>query len=174
MRYIVFLLLISGSLLGQKNITTASDATAPLHALQPDYPTPYGAPTIENIQKTIDRVFAYLETATPDRFVDKTSGAEVKTYNANAIFSKGDFRPISYEWGVTYNSRILKNNNLYQDKVINAVQWSRQFTMDLFEAEIKEFEKSNIMLTDMMQNPDISSNSETIEVKLPFSPSIKC
>jgi glycosyltransferase involved in cell wall biosynthesis len=32
---------------------------------------------------------------------------------------------------------ILKNNNLYQDKVINAVQWSRQFTMDVFEAEIK-------------------------------------
>jgi len=32
---------------------------------------------------------------------------------------------------------ILKNNNLYQDKVIKAVQWSRQFTMDVFEAEIK-------------------------------------
>ena len=32
---------------------------------------------------------------------------------------------------------ILKNNNLYQDKVINAVQWSRQFTMDVFEDEIK-------------------------------------
>jgi hypothetical protein len=32
---------------------------------------------------------------------------------------------------------ILKNNNLYQDNVINAVQWSRQFTMDVFEDEIK-------------------------------------
>ena len=32
---------------------------------------------------------------------------------------------------------ILKNNNLYQDKVIKAVQWSRQFTMDVFEEEIK-------------------------------------
>ena len=32
---------------------------------------------------------------------------------------------------------IFKNNNLYQDKVINAVQWSRQFTMDVFEDEIK-------------------------------------
>jgi glycosyltransferase involved in cell wall biosynthesis len=32
---------------------------------------------------------------------------------------------------------ILKNNNLYQDKVNKAVQWSRQFTMDVFEAEIK-------------------------------------
>ena len=106
MRYLFLLLLISGSLFGQKNITTASDATAPLHALQPDYPTPYGAPTTENIQKTIDRVFTYLEKATPDRFVDKMSGVEVKTYNANAIFSKGDFRPISYEWGVTYSGML--------------------------------------------------------------------
>ena len=32
---------------------------------------------------------------------------------------------------------ILKNNDLYQDKVIKAVQWSRQFTMDVFEDEIK-------------------------------------
>ena len=37
---------------------------------------------------------------------------------------------------------ILKNNNLYQDKVINAVQWSRQFTMDVFEDEIKLFLQS--------------------------------
>jgi ATP-binding cassette subfamily F protein 3 len=34
--------------------------------------------------------------------------------------------------------------------------------MAKFEAEIKEFEKSNILLTDMMQNPDISSNSEKL------------
>jgi glycosyltransferase involved in cell wall biosynthesis len=32
---------------------------------------------------------------------------------------------------------ILKNKDLYQDKVIKAVQWSRQFTMDVFEDEIK-------------------------------------
>jgi hypothetical protein len=38
---------------------------------------------------------------------------------------------------VQYIESILKNNNLYQDKVINAVQWSRQFTMDVFEDEIK-------------------------------------
>jgi glycosyltransferase involved in cell wall biosynthesis len=37
---------------------------------------------------------------------------------------------------------ILKNNDLYQDKVIKAVQWSRQFTMDVFEDEIKLLLKS--------------------------------
>jgi len=106
MRYTFLFLLLSGAVFGQKNITAVSDATAPLHALQPDYPTPYGAPSAENIQNTIDRVFTYLEVATPNRFVDKTSGAEVKTYNANTIFSKGDFRPISYEWGVTYSGML--------------------------------------------------------------------
>jgi glycosyltransferase involved in cell wall biosynthesis len=37
---------------------------------------------------------------------------------------------------------VLNNNNLYQNKAIKAVQWSRQFTMDLFEAEIKLLLKS--------------------------------
>ena len=32
---------------------------------------------------------------------------------------------------------MLKDNSLYQDKVIKAIQWSRQFTMDVFEEEIK-------------------------------------
>jgi glycosyltransferase involved in cell wall biosynthesis len=32
---------------------------------------------------------------------------------------------------------ILKHYNLYQDKANNAMQWSRQFTLDAFENEIK-------------------------------------
>ena len=38
--------------------------------------------------------------------------------------------------------QILKDNPLYQDKVNKAVQWSRQFTMDVFEEEIKLLLKS--------------------------------
>lgn len=37
---------------------------------------------------------------------------------------------------------ILKDNKLYQDKVHEAIQWSRQFTMDFFEDEIKLLLKS--------------------------------
>lgn len=97
----------------QKNITTVSDATAPLHALKPDYPTPYGVPVISDIQKTIDRVFEYLERATPSQFIDKSSGkiwAPVLVYSDQVVFAKGDFRPISYEWGVTYSGML----DLYQ------------------------------------------------------------
>ena len=32
---------------------------------------------------------------------------------------------------------ILKDNNLYQNKVNNAINWSRQYTLDVFENEIK-------------------------------------
>ena len=32
---------------------------------------------------------------------------------------------------------ILKNTALYQEKAIEAMNWSRKFTMDVFESEIK-------------------------------------
>jgi glycosyltransferase involved in cell wall biosynthesis len=37
---------------------------------------------------------------------------------------------------------ILKHNSLYQDKVNKAMHWSRQFTMDVFESEIKRMLQS--------------------------------
>ena len=37
---------------------------------------------------------------------------------------------------------ILNDNNLYQDKVNKAIHWSRKFTMDVFEDEIKLLLKS--------------------------------
>ncbi len=106
-------LFLSFCVQAQKNITTASDASAPLHALKPDYPTPYGIPAISDIQKTIDRVFDYLERATPSTFVDKSSGRPWTpdlVYSDQVVFAKGDFRPISYEWGVTYSGML----DLYQ------------------------------------------------------------
>lgn len=108
MKKLFFLLFCSpvSIVFGQKNITTASDATAPLHALQPDYPTPYGVPTAAKIQETLDRVFVYLDKATPSSFIDKSSNLPTSEYAATTAFAKGDFRPISYEWGVTYSGML--------------------------------------------------------------------
>jgi hypothetical protein len=126
MRYTLLLLFISSSLWAQKNITAASDATAPLHALQPDYPTPYGAPKVSEVQSIVDRVFNYLEIATPNRFVDKTTGATWsvgQAFTDQIVFSKGDFRPISYEWGVTYSGMLalakVTGNDKYKKYVFD-------------------------------------------------------
>jgi unsaturated rhamnogalacturonyl hydrolase len=81
------------------------DANTPLHMLQPNYPVPYGKTTVADITNILNRVHAYLDAATPAKLVDKNSGKEISNYTApheDAIFQKGDYRLISYEWGVTY------------------------------------------------------------------------
>src|SRR5690349_7779118 len=55
----------------------ATDANAPLHALQPDYPIPYGAMSSEDIKKTLDKVFNYLDAVTPAQMINKQTGQEV-------------------------------------------------------------------------------------------------
>ena len=83
----------------------ANDSTTPLHLLQPDYPVPYGKTTPADIKKVLDRVHGYLDATTPMQLVNKQTGAvvtEVKKADDNTIFKPGDYRLISYEWGVTY------------------------------------------------------------------------
>lgn len=82
-----------------------SDATTALHALQPDYSTPYGSQSIEEISAVLNRVHAYLDSVTPMQLVDRQSNSPITDMSRageNAVFAQGDFRLISYEWGVTY------------------------------------------------------------------------
>jgi rhamnogalacturonyl hydrolase YesR len=92
---------ISSNLYSQK----INDSNTPLHLLQPDYDVPYGKPDINEIIAVLDRVYHYLDNTTPMKLVDKVSGKECTDYSKvdkNTIFLAGDFRLISYEWGVTY------------------------------------------------------------------------
>ncbi|HMC00276.1 MAG TPA: glycoside hydrolase family 88 protein [Flavobacteriaceae bacterium] len=82
-----------------------NDVTTPLHLLQPDYPTPYGAKSIEEIVVTIDRVYNFLESETSSKLINAKTNEEItdlKNLDENTIFSSGAFRLTSYEWGVTY------------------------------------------------------------------------
>jgi unsaturated rhamnogalacturonyl hydrolase len=82
-----------------------SDATTALHALQPDYRTPYGSQSVEEIAAVLKRVHAYLDGVTPMQLVDRQSDSpitDIGRAGENAMFAQGDFRLISYEWGVTY------------------------------------------------------------------------
>ncbi|WP_315817781.1 glycoside hydrolase family 88 protein [Paraflavitalea speifideaquila] len=83
----------------------ANDVTAPLHALKVDYPVPYAPPAPEAVKQVLDRVFNYLDAATPPQLVNRSTGVllnNIREADTNTIFKSGDFRLTSYEWGVTY------------------------------------------------------------------------
>jgi unsaturated rhamnogalacturonyl hydrolase len=87
----------------------ANDVTAPLHALQPDYPIPYNPPTTDAVKKVLDRIYNYLDAATPPQWINRSSGAALTAVNAadtNTVLKPGDFRLTSYEWGVTYSGML--------------------------------------------------------------------
>lgn len=85
--------------------TPVNDATTPLHMLKPDYATPYGAPKPEDVNAVLGRVFSYLDVVTPIGFINEKTGEAVTDFSkidSNTILARGDFRIVSYEWGVTY------------------------------------------------------------------------
>tara|TARA_R110000851_G_scaffold137461_2_gene273362 strand:+ start:8564 stop:9949 length:1386 start_codon:yes stop_codon:yes gene_type:complete len=100
----------------------ANDVTTPLHLLQPDYPTPYGAKSVEEITATLDRVYNFLDASTPATLVDSKSNKEVanlKKLDENTIFAPGAFRLTSYEWGVTYAGMLLASEATGNPKYTN-------------------------------------------------------
>ncbi|WP_022824466.1 glycoside hydrolase family 88/105 protein [Hymenobacter norwichensis] len=121
-------------LLAQKTPAKTNDTTTPLHLLQPDYPVPYGKTKPEEVKQVLDRVYAYLNAATPAELVDKTTNATVSTrakFNPEAIIKPGDFRLTSYEWGVTYSGMLLAGE-VTGDKKYTDYTFSRlKFLSDL-------------------------------------------
>ncbi|BAV06383.1 Rhamnogalacturonyl hydrolase YesR [Filimonas lacunae] len=86
-----------------------NDATAPLHLMKPAYTVPYGETTPQKVTAVLKRVYQYLNGVTPFQLVDKTSSQvvnDIHTANSNTIFKPGDFRLLSYEWGVTYTGML--------------------------------------------------------------------
>lgn len=87
-----------------------TDTNTPLHLLKPDYKTPYGKPEVKDVVAVLDRVYNYLDDNTPAVLMDKESKQEISDFSKidkNTIFKPGDFRLISYEWGVTYAGMLL-------------------------------------------------------------------
>ena len=102
----------------------ANDVTTPLHALQPDYPVPYGAMSEQDIKKVLDRVYNYLDAVTPAQIVNKQTGEPITDKSKpdiNWSLKPGDFRLNSYEWGVTYSGMQLvaevSGDNRYKEYV---------------------------------------------------------
>lgn len=106
-----------GQKTGDGQLTT--DANTPLHLLKPDYPVVYGETTAAAVKAVIDRVHGYLEEVTPASLVNKNTNAkldDLAAIDTNTIFERGDFRLISYEWGVTYGAMLLASQATGDDR----------------------------------------------------------
>ncbi|MDR3187895.1 MAG: glycoside hydrolase family 88 protein [Prevotellaceae bacterium] len=92
------------ALAGCRQADVATDASSPLHLLQPAYRTPYGAPSPDSISEALGRVLAFVERETPTQVVDARTGRPValQDIDDHSCLQRGAFRLTSYEWGVTY------------------------------------------------------------------------
>src|ERR1044072_8082027 len=87
-----------------------TDATTPLHQLRPDYPVPYGIPQTEEVARLLNTIHPYCDETTPPGFVNSRAGAALTDLNLidrDTTLRRGDFRHVSYEWGVTYAGVLL-------------------------------------------------------------------
>jgi hypothetical protein len=58
-------------LIAQKPVDAKNDVNTPLHAIKVEYPVPYEAPTIGNVKAVLDRIYNYLDAATPAQMINK-------------------------------------------------------------------------------------------------------
>jgi unsaturated rhamnogalacturonyl hydrolase len=98
-----------------------TDSNTPLHLVAGDYITPYGIPDEDGILEVINRVYACLDTVTPARLVEPGSGTGIDDpagiLSAERTgFQRGDFRIVSYEWGVTYAGMLLAGKVTGEEK----------------------------------------------------------
>jgi len=95
-----------------------TDAAVPLHEVMPDYKIDYGNIDTIFIKNKTKSILSYLDKVTPVKLID-LKGNEISDYKSideNTNFLKGDFRLISYEWGVVYGAMIYAGNSYNDDE----------------------------------------------------------
>jgi unsaturated rhamnogalacturonyl hydrolase len=122
-----------------------NDATSPLHLMQPNYETPYNVPTAVEITKVLDRVYNYLEATTPPQLTDdsKTDLTDFTKINTHTKFKQGDFRLISYEWGVTYAGMLLASETTGDKKYADYTFKRLKFLADIRPSFLKLEQQSS-------------------------------
>lgn len=154
MRLISIILVIVAGMsipaLSQLNVT---DTNTPLHAMQPDYPVPYGPMKAEDVKAVLNRLYSYLDETTPAKVIDpqtKTEITDLKKLTPGTSFGQGVFRLVSYEWGVTYGAMLLAGDATGDPKF-------RDYTvkrMDLISA-VSQYYKS--LPSDRQRNNSVRS-----------------
>ena len=96
-----YLFCASFILFGWKASAQTTDANTPLHLLEPDYPTSYGAPQEDSVKEVLNRVYNYLEENTASGVINLETGetiSDIKNQKGAIDFDDGAFRLTSYEW----------------------------------------------------------------------------
>jgi len=105
----LFIFLHALPMLPQTAASKITDSNTALHALQPEYPVPYGPRKAEEITDVLKRVLNYLDASTPAKMIDRKTKAVINDnskLSSDAVFEPGVFRLISYEWGVVYGAML--------------------------------------------------------------------
>ena len=144
----IFFVLIQAivlSVYGQSTLVKSNDATTPLNLLKPAYVTPYGQTKQADVKVILDRVYNYIDAATPYQLIDTVSKEVITDFskvNSASVFKSGDFRLISYEWGVTY-AGMLEAGAATGDKKFTAYTTKRmKFISDVVSGYKTYFKKS--------------------------------
>lgn len=145
-----FLITTAGSVSAQNK---PNDVTAPLHALQPDYPVPYKIPAVAEVTASLDKVYQYLNGVTPALFINKQTGKEVRfdAVDTNTVFKPGDFRLTSYEWGVTYAGMLEVTKATGDNKYADYTKSRLQLMADAFP-HLKKLYQQNPVKTNPLRS----------------------
>lgn len=132
------------------NSPKLTDTTAPLHALWPDYPVQYQPATEEQIIETVDRIFSYLDSSTPMVLLSSENKGEITDfdgYSGDTEFEAGDFRLVSYEWGVTYAALQLLGEVTGDKKYIDYSTDRVNFLADVVASHRKQLTENSELKT---------------------------
>ncbi len=91
------------------NSKRITDASVSLFELHSDYDFPYIIPSREGITEHMLRIANFLEGATMKEFLNADTGEAITDFDKlpeKFQQAQGDFRPYSYEWGVTYSGML--------------------------------------------------------------------
>lgn len=110
-----------------------TDSNTPLHQLKPNYPVPYGLAKSEEVSAVLNRVHGYLDQVTPIAFVNSKTNqvlSDLTKIDENTILKPGDFRIVSYEWGVAYAGMLLASEATGDPRFRDYAEERLQFIAD--------------------------------------------
>jgi unsaturated rhamnogalacturonyl hydrolase len=120
---LVFLFILNLHLRGQQK-------EAPTQPLPPYGSTPYGTTTPEDVKRLMDRIFVYVDEATPFVLINRETGAEivdVTKVQKEATLKKSEYSISSHEWGLAYTSMLAAGEVTKDSRYIDYVKRRFEF-----------------------------------------------